>query len=814
MIRRIIIFTLLVLLTLMGEWSNSFAASKYFISIEATPQTVDIKDLSIITVKVKKDDKPLTGVEVFLGLNDIDGDLGSAVIITDQNGVAKTTFKPQNIGDGYILARSPVREGASVQTLQAITAISVKNLNRRPEAYIDSVHPLPGRLGEPVTFTGHGLDPDGSLVSYIWSFGDGTSVKGEGSRSTVQHIFLKTGTFTVTLNYIDNRGEFSDPPSVILHVIDNKPPSASMAKPWPSTGKIDEEIEIHIRAFDIEGALSSALVAWGDGTEEKVFLIGSEANFVVKHTYKKGGDYIITCLVFDDKGEGPLFPPEGQKIIIEGVGLGGLKVNVPDISDKILQVLGPLPRIDVVYEGYLTVDGFETGLVLLSGKYLLVAKDRSFGLRGFQSPIEIQSDQIIHISAKSWIPHSQTMLILKGNENPVIRIEILDDEGPVRKRGSCIIDVIGGSSNQNITIDENGVTEFTISPEPSSKSITVTYKAQIDEVIIQGKRTVDLTQPLPRIKITAQPVTSGILVSIDNPRISSKGELLIGCKVIDRMSGREVNPNDILMPPPEHIRTSFWPLRLFIQINANISSLYRVELSAKFEFEQSTVSFDKIIFYPCLRLARLDSILAYTSKDKVFLRTSLNNVDQDYMYPNQRFDLAFDFAAPIGYVPPDVKPTGLPTSIYADSNGIASTVLDVTAAVVGYSVEGLKMIIKTTLGGLTFTTESRIKIVYSVPSINIFNTKNGTLANITLKAADENGKPSSGVWANIDYIKDGRLLRCKDLKEIGNPPIAIRTSSHGECKMNLTVPVGSSVIILFIVTIQGFTVASELKIDK
>lgn len=61
--------------------------------------------------------------------------------------------------------------------------------------------PLPG---EAVTFNGSGShDPDGSIASYAWMFGDGSA---GATGVTVSHSYLKPGTYTVQLTVTDNSG--------------------------------------------------------------------------------------------------------------------------------------------------------------------------------------------------------------------------------------------------------------------------------------------------------------------------------------------------------------------------------------------------------------------------------------------------------------------------------------------------------------------------------------------------------------------------------------------------------------------------------
>jgi hypothetical protein len=55
---------------------------------------------------------------------------------------------------------------------------------------------------------GGSFDPDGSIVSHSWSFGDGEG----GSGTTASHKFKNAGTYTVVLTVTDNRGATGSQP--------------------------------------------------------------------------------------------------------------------------------------------------------------------------------------------------------------------------------------------------------------------------------------------------------------------------------------------------------------------------------------------------------------------------------------------------------------------------------------------------------------------------------------------------------------------------------------------------------------------------
>ena len=100
--------------------------------------------------------------------------------------------------------------------------------NQPPTAYIDSVSPTKGQVspGETVTFTGHGIDPDGSVAAYSWR----SSIDGEVSTSaSFETSSLSEGSHTIWFKVQDDSGDWSKevpchvtvlPSGIVLPVIE------------------------------------------------------------------------------------------------------------------------------------------------------------------------------------------------------------------------------------------------------------------------------------------------------------------------------------------------------------------------------------------------------------------------------------------------------------------------------------------------------------------------------------------------------------------------------------------------------------------
>ena len=100
------------------------------------------------------------------------------------------------------------RHQASALTVpsQSITLVVIPGSSgpaNQPPVAAASATPTSGTTPLAVSFSSAGSnDPDGTITSYAWTFGDG----GTGSGASTSHTYTTAGTFTATLKVTDNAG--------------------------------------------------------------------------------------------------------------------------------------------------------------------------------------------------------------------------------------------------------------------------------------------------------------------------------------------------------------------------------------------------------------------------------------------------------------------------------------------------------------------------------------------------------------------------------------------------------------------------------
>ncbi|MFT4216805.1 MAG: PKD domain-containing protein [Micropruina sp.] len=160
-------------------------------------------------------------------------------------------------------------------------SVTVSAANQSPTAaFTTSVN----RLN--VTFTEASTDPDGTIASYLWNFGDGTT-------STVKNPPVKTygsaGTFTVTLTVTDNGGATNSVSHTVTTVANAKPTAA-----FTNTANNLAATFNAATSSDADGTITGYAWKFGDNT--------TGTGVSPTHTYAAAGSYAVELTVTDNDG--------------------------------------------------------------------------------------------------------------------------------------------------------------------------------------------------------------------------------------------------------------------------------------------------------------------------------------------------------------------------------------------------------------------------------------------------------------------------------------------------------------------------------
>ena len=148
----------------------------------------------------------------------------------------------------------------------------------------------PDRLvnpGQLVTFSAAASsDPDGSIESFSWDFGDGSSATGQ----EVGHVYTASGQFDVVLTVVDDQGATATDSALVTV---NRAPVASAGP--DQTYIVGESALLDGSASaDADGTIASFAWALGDGS--------TEHTAVVSHVYGSPGQFTATLTVIDNHG--------------------------------------------------------------------------------------------------------------------------------------------------------------------------------------------------------------------------------------------------------------------------------------------------------------------------------------------------------------------------------------------------------------------------------------------------------------------------------------------------------------------------------
>jgi len=178
-------------------------------------------------------------------------------------------------------------------TIQA-TAVPIPPVANVPPTASFTTSPASGIAPLAVSFNASGSsDSDGTITSYVWSFGDG----GSSSGVTPSHTYNSAGAYTAQLTATDDDGA-TDTATRTIQVsatpVANNPPSASFTAS-PTSGQAPLTVSFNASSSsDSDGTITSYVWSFGDG--------GSSSGVTTSHTYNSAGAYIAQLTVTDDDG--------------------------------------------------------------------------------------------------------------------------------------------------------------------------------------------------------------------------------------------------------------------------------------------------------------------------------------------------------------------------------------------------------------------------------------------------------------------------------------------------------------------------------
>lgn len=216
--------------------------------------------------------------------SDPDGDVASyAWTFGDgTSGTGRTTTHTYAMAGTYDVTLTVTdNDGAKSSKKTAVTVALA--LNQPPVA--EFTHTCDNRACD---FDGSGSsDPDGTIASYEWDFGDG----GTASTATANHTYAADGSYQVTLTVTDNNGKATTAEkTVAVSTAPNKPPVAAFtSSPSGSTVAFDAS-----DSSDSDGTIASYAWKFGDGD--------TGTGKTPSHTYAGTGAYSVTLTVTDNAG--------------------------------------------------------------------------------------------------------------------------------------------------------------------------------------------------------------------------------------------------------------------------------------------------------------------------------------------------------------------------------------------------------------------------------------------------------------------------------------------------------------------------------
>jgi PKD repeat protein len=243
---------------------------------------------------------PMNGTTPFdhTAIHSLDDTKGLTVLAVNMPNVAGVRNDPWS---KYLTTVDKIEAATGFDFLSILPANIQSVLESGDHWPVASLAPASGNEGSVVTLDASATsDPDvGDVLTYAWTFGDGTSAT--TSSSNLTHVYADNGTYNVSVTVTDAAGASSSATSTVT--VANVAPAVSIVANTPLTMVSGLGVGI-LGKFTDPGPDSpwSYSIDWADGTPDAGTVHSTSTPIAGAHRYLTAGHYTVTLSVTDKDG--------------------------------------------------------------------------------------------------------------------------------------------------------------------------------------------------------------------------------------------------------------------------------------------------------------------------------------------------------------------------------------------------------------------------------------------------------------------------------------------------------------------------------
>lgn len=215
---------------------------------------------------------------------------------TDSDGTVTAwawDFGDGSVGSGQTAAHTYAANGTYTVSLTVTDNDGATSVAATQQIIVNSIAPT-ASFTATQTYLGLAVDasassdPDGTVASYAWSFGDGAT----GTGTTASHGYAAPGTYTVTLVVTDNAGVTSVAAQQQVTAVQapNVDPTAAFESTVTGLSLVADADD----SVDSDGSVVDYAWTFGDGS--------TGTGKVAEHRYEAAGTYTVTLTISDNRG--------------------------------------------------------------------------------------------------------------------------------------------------------------------------------------------------------------------------------------------------------------------------------------------------------------------------------------------------------------------------------------------------------------------------------------------------------------------------------------------------------------------------------